>query len=54
MYLLRISLPMVRSTPAATAAKLGAKLGAGGSGLWHTSLWYKLFMLNSYKTNGMD
>lgn len=39
------TLPMFLSTPAATAAKLGAKLGAMGSGLWHRSLRYKLFML---------
>lgn len=38
-------LPIFFSIPAATAAKLGMKLGAGVSGLWHASLWYKLFML---------
>lgn len=41
-----MSLSALRSRPAATAAKLGAKLIAAGSGLWHCSLRYKLFMLN--------
>lgn len=40
-----MSLSELRSRPAATAAKLGAKLVAAGSGLWHGSLRYKLFML---------
>lgn len=44
-----MTVPIVLSTPAATAAKLGAKLGTGGSGLWHMSLRYKLFMLNREK-----
>lgn len=44
-----LSLPVFLSTPAATAAKLGAKLDAVGSGLWHMSLRYKLFMLNREK-----
>jgi len=39
-------LPMFLSTPAATAAKLGAKLDAVASGLWQMSLRYKLFMLD--------
>lgn len=46
MYL---CLPMFLSTPAATAAKLGEKLGAVESGLWHRSLRYKLFVLNRAK-----
>lgn len=44
-----LSLPMFLSIPAATAAKLGMKLGAGVSGLWHASLWYRLFMLGTLK-----
>lgn len=44
-----MSLSMFLSTPAATAAKLGAKLDAGRSGLWHWSLRYKVFMLNREK-----
>lgn len=45
-----MSLPAFRSPPAATAAaKLWAKLDAGGSGLWHMSLRYKLFLLNREK-----
>lgn len=53
-----MSLSTFRSSPAATAAKLGAKLVAAGSELWHCSLRYKLFMLNrekatsSYKGSG--
>lgn len=44
-----LSLPVFLSIPAATAAKLGMKLGAGVSGLWHASLWYRLFMLGTSK-----
>lgn len=42
---------MFLSTRAATAAKLGAKVEAAGSGLWHKSLRYKLFMLDKGKKN---
>lgn len=46
VYIFLKTVPIFLSTPAATAAKLGAKLGGAGSGLWHMSLRYKLFMLS--------
>jgi len=44
-------LPRLLSFLALTVGKLVVKLDAAGSGLWHMSLWYKLFVLNRGKAN---